>query len=109
MSYRVSIQLEQTEDGYSAYSPELAVGKFQGSSVDRVFDDLKEAVKLDLKKLEEKANNSLEEKANNSSAHSILKLFEDVVKDMTEEELSQLPTDGAEQHDHYIYGTPKRT
>ncbi|MBC6475433.1 MAG: hypothetical protein GDA48_23670 [Hormoscilla sp. GM102CHS1] len=42
MSYRVSIQLEQTEDGYSAYSPELAVGKFQGSSVDRVFDDLKE-------------------------------------------------------------------
>lgn len=24
------------------------------------------------------------------------------------EELAKLPPDGAEQHDHYIYGTPKR-
>ena len=27
---------------------------------------------------------------------------------MTEEELNQLPIDGAEQHDHYIYGTAKK-
>ena len=25
-----------------------------------------------------------------------------------DEEWSKLPVDGAEQHDHYIYGTPKR-
>ena len=28
--------------------------------------------------------------------------------EIPEEELAQLPTDGATQHDHYIYGTPKR-
>ena len=26
-----------------------------------------------------------------------------------DEEWSKLPVDGAEQHDHHIYGTPKRT
>ena len=28
--------------------------------------------------------------------------------DATPEELATPPTDGASQHDHYIYGTPKR-
>jgi hypothetical protein len=28
--------------------------------------------------------------------------------DIPEEELDLLPADGATQHDHYIYGTPKR-
>lgn len=28
--------------------------------------------------------------------------------DAPPEELAQPPTDGASQHDHYIYGTPKR-
>ena len=28
--------------------------------------------------------------------------------DVPDEEWDKLPTDLAEQHDHYIYGTPKR-
>lgn len=32
----------------------------------------------------------------------------DLVKDVPPEELDKLPRDGASQHDHYIYGTPKR-
>ncbi len=32
----------------------------------------------------------------------------DLVKDVPPEELDKVPTDGASQHDHYIYGTPKR-
>jgi antitoxin component of MazEF toxin-antitoxin module len=32
----------------------------------------------------------------------------DLTKDIPPEELEKLPTDGASQHDHYIYGTPKR-
>jgi len=32
----------------------------------------------------------------------------DLVKDVPPEQLDKLPTDGAAQHDHYIYGTPKR-
>jgi antitoxin component of MazEF toxin-antitoxin module len=32
----------------------------------------------------------------------------DLIADVPPEELAKLPTDGASQHDHYIYGTPKR-
>jgi antitoxin component of MazEF toxin-antitoxin module len=32
----------------------------------------------------------------------------DLIADVPPEELVKLPTDGASQHDHYIYGTPKR-
>lgn len=35
-------------------------------------------------------------------------IFDDFVNSMPPEELKKLPTDGAEQHDHYIYGWPKR-
>jgi hypothetical protein len=34
--------------------------------------------------------------------------FVDAFKDVPEEELDRLPIDAAAQHDHYIYGTPKR-
>jgi len=30
-------------------------------------------------------------------------------KALPEDVLAKLPSDGASQHDHYIYGTPKRT
>lgn len=32
----------------------------------------------------------------------------ELVADVPDEVWDRLPTDGAEQHDHYIYGTPKR-
>ncbi|AFY34376.1 hypothetical protein [Calothrix sp. PCC 7507] len=31
----------------------------------------------------------------------------DLTQDIPPEILETLPTDGAEQHDHYLYGTPK--
>jgi hypothetical protein len=31
-----------------------------------------------------------------------------LMADVTEEEWDKIPTDGSIQHDHYIYGTPKR-
>jgi Arc/MetJ-type ribon-helix-helix transcriptional regulator len=34
--------------------------------------------------------------------------FEEITAGIPDEEWAKLPTDGAEQHDHYIYGTPKR-
>lgn len=34
--------------------------------------------------------------------------IQDLTADVPEEEWDKLPTDLAEQHDHYIYGTPKR-
>jgi hypothetical protein len=35
-------------------------------------------------------------------------IADDLLKDVPQEVLDRLPTDGAAQHDHYIYGTPKR-
>ena len=32
----------------------------------------------------------------------------ELTADATPEELDKLPVDGASQHDHYIYGLPKR-
>ena len=43
-----------------------------------------------------------------SSSASILKIFEEARRHIPEEELAALPSDGASQHDHYIYGLPKR-
>jgi hypothetical protein len=38
----------------------------------------------------------------------IWEVAEELFGEIPDEELAQLPTDGAAQHDHYIYGTPKR-
>lgn len=43
----------------------------------------------------------------NTSFKPIWQLAQELTQDITEEELRQLPKDGAVQHDHYIYGTPK--
>lgn len=42
-----------------------------------------------------------------SAVTSILKITSAFASNVPEEVLEQLPSDGAEQHDHYIYGTPK--
>jgi hypothetical protein len=38
----------------------------------------------------------------------IWELIEDNMKDVPPEEFAQLPSDGASEHDHYLYGHPKR-
>jgi len=38
----------------------------------------------------------------------IWEVADDLRKSVPLEEWAELPTDGAAQHDHYIYGTPKR-
>lgn len=37
----------------------------------------------------------------------IWEVVQELMADVPTEILEQLPTDGAAQHDHYIYGTPK--
>jgi hypothetical protein len=39
----------------------------------------------------------------------VWQMVEELLKDIPVEDLECMPTDGAEQHDHYIYGTPKKT
>jgi hypothetical protein len=38
----------------------------------------------------------------------IWELFEETAENIPDEILQKLPIDGAEQHDHYLYGTAKR-
>ena len=42
-------------------------------------------------------------------ARPVWQMVEELLKEIPQEVLDSLPTDGSEQHDHYIYGTPKRT
>lgn len=42
-------------------------------------------------------------------ARPIWEVFEDIMSDVPQEVLDALPTDAAEQHDHYIYGIPKKS
>ena len=46
---------------------------------------------------------------NGAPAVPIWEAFEDSLNEIPEEELDRLSTDAAEEHDHYIYGTPKRS
>jgi len=38
----------------------------------------------------------------------IWEVIEDIFRDMPKEVLDAMPVDGAENHDHYIYGWPKK-
>ena len=38
----------------------------------------------------------------------IWEVAEDLVRDIPEEVLDSVPVDGASQHDHYLYASPKR-
>ena len=42
-------------------------------------------------------------------ARPIWEVFEDIMSDVPQEVLDALPADAAEQHDHYIYGIPKKS
>jgi hypothetical protein len=42
------------------------------------------------------------------SSRPIWEHFEDFTRDLPQEVISQLPTDGAAEIDHYLYGKPKQ-
>ena len=42
-------------------------------------------------------------------ARPIWEVFEDIMSDVPQEVLDALPADAAKQHDHYIYGIPKKS
>jgi Tfp pilus assembly protein PilN len=44
-----------------------------------------------------------------STRRPISEIFEELSSQIPIEEWAELPQDGAEQHDHYLYGSPKRS
>jgi predicted RNase H-like HicB family nuclease len=100
MKSRFNIVIEKTDLGYSAFCPEIGQDKVTATSLGLVIDSLKSAIEGYLEQTSELS----ETKTN----RPIWEVAQEIIQDMTEEEIKQLPTDGAEQHDHYIYGTPKQ-
>ena len=43
-----------------------------------------------------------------AEAKPIWEAVAEIMQDVPDEVLARLPADGADQHDHYIYGTPKK-
>jgi len=100
MPDKISIVIEKNGQGYAAYSPEIADSQVQGSSFEAV-----------TAQIQVRAKDYLEQPGDTSSKATdkpIWEIFDDFAKSIPEEVLATLPTDEAEQHDHYIYGTPKR-
>jgi predicted RNase H-like HicB family nuclease len=97
----INIQIQQTETGYLALSPEIPDHTIQGESLDTVINEIKEMIREYL--------NQPEQKTSSRSDKPIWEIAQEITSDMSEEEIRQLPSDGAEQHNHYIYGIPKHT
>ena len=51
MSYKINVIIEQDEDGFYAYAPELEGCQTQGDSLDEVYANIREAVELYLETL----------------------------------------------------------
>ena len=97
----VNIQIQKDASGYTAYSPEISGQRIQGKSLDGVVNEIKEIIRNYLE--------NASQTGSDSTGESLLTLFNEITEDMTADEIAQLPSDGAEQHDHYIYGTSKRS
>ena len=64
---------------------------------------------LDLKEQQEQQGHHQNGQSGEIQPGPIWKRFQDASQSIPESELDTLPSDGASQHDHYIYGTPKRS
>jgi len=62
---------------------------------------------LDANEQEQAAKSQKRKKASLSAP--VWQRFQNAVRSIPEEELSTLPKDGASEHDHYLYGLPKRS
>jgi hypothetical protein len=49
-----------------------------------------------------------EQPEHRSKIRSIRDIIAENMKDVPPEEFAKLPKDGADEHDHYLYGSPKR-
>ena len=58
--------------------------------------------------VEEQPSSQGSQAATPGTAEPIWERLAKLAADAPEDELAKLPTDGASQHDHYLYGAPKR-
>lgn len=101
MVNKISIVIEKNPDGYSVNFPELESINYQDSSLDEVLNRLKDTLQIHLI-----ASITPQQE---TTGESILNMVDKFTLDLTEEELKLLPVDGAEEHDHYLYRSPKKS
>jgi Arc/MetJ-type ribon-helix-helix transcriptional regulator len=83
----------------------------RGGHFASVDDAMTEAARLLLQQLEQRQASAPPPAVATTrpAAHKpIWEVAEELSKSIPPEEWAKLPVDGATQHDHYIYGTPKR-
>lgn len=93
MKQQINILIEKDQSGYIAYCSEIEGYKVTAKSLDIVINNLKATIAnyLDTSVI-----------ASDSDSHQpIWEIAQDLMEDLTEEEKSELPKDGAEEHDHY--------
>ncbi len=95
---KINIVVAKNSDGYSVNFPELDSIDYQDSSLDEVLNRLKETLETHLRQ------EDFEQETTGQSILNMVNKYE-----LTEEELNNLPVDGAEEHDHYLYETPKKS
>lgn len=100
MSEKLSIVVSKNPGGYLVSFPDLSSIDYQDSSLDSVLNRLKETLETHL------VDSDISQEP--TTGESILKIVDKLTSDFTEEELSQLPCDGAEEHDYYLYGSAKK-
>lgn len=100
MVSKISIIISKNRNGYSVNFPELEPIDYQDSSLDEVLNRVKDTLQTHLIS----SDISQEE----TTGESILKIVDKLTYDFKEEELEQFPSDGAEEHDYYLYGSPKK-
>ncbi len=71
-------------------------------------DAMTEAARLLLQQLQQRQASPPPAAGQESSEKPIWEEILELTADVPDAEWDKLPTDLAEQHDHYIYGTPKR-
>jgi hypothetical protein len=81
-------------------------GKPVSALIDKALESLQEDVRHEQANGE--ANGDEEETAAPQRPPSVLDIFRDAREAIPAETWTTLPPDLATQHDHYIYGTPKR-
>jgi predicted RNase H-like HicB family nuclease len=98
MSSRLNVSIEKTDRGYIIQSSEVEAQPIQAGTIESLMQTLQTLISTYL-------DDRMEAK---TTGQSLLQLFESVNTTLSTEEIQQLPQDGAEQHDHYLYGSPKR-
>ena len=100
MVSKLSIVIERNESGYLVSFPDSTTQKFQDQSLEAIVAKLKETLSQEL--------STSQDHLKPTAGQSLLRLAQRFSEDMTEDEINQLPTDAAQNHDYYLYRTGER-